>query len=177
MLNGNIACSGSTSTAMGLWKGYQQLVALNQPNALNVILLFTDGQPTAVALNMPVANASPCTAFHAGNPIGPGGYVLPGGAKGYITGLFNTFSNSNQFFGINDYNGVTANGQQSITNGDLLPAASSNNCTFMNGFAYDGGVHNMTATSDWVGDTDNRHIRQCNQFGLPARRPGRKRHA
>ena len=62
-LIGNIACSGSTSTAMGLWKGYQQLVALNQPNALNVILLFTDGQPTAVALNMPVANASPCNAF------------------------------------------------------------------------------------------------------------------
>ena len=43
----NITCAGSTSSAMALWEGYDQLVGLNQPNALNVILFFTDGNPQA----------------------------------------------------------------------------------------------------------------------------------
>ena len=57
----NLVCSGGTGSAMGLYNGYQQLVNLNQPNALNVILFFTDGQPTAVTLTMPVKSSSPCT--------------------------------------------------------------------------------------------------------------------
>ena len=50
----NMTCAGSTSTAMGLWYGYDQLVSLHQPAALNVILLFTDGQPTGVYVKMPL---------------------------------------------------------------------------------------------------------------------------
>jgi hypothetical protein len=150
MIN-NIQCAGSTSTAAALWKAYQQLANLNQPGALNVILLFTDGQPTASVLNMPVANASPCNAYKTGNPTGPGGYSLPAGSKGYIPGLMNTYASSTAaFFGANDYDGVTVSGQQSITNSDLLPAPFSANCTFMNGFVYDGGLHNMTNITDWV---------------------------
>ncbi len=141
-LIGNINCAGSTSTAMGLWKGYQQLIALNQPGALNVLLLFTDGQPTAAVYNMPVANGSPCTAYTPGNPTGPGGYTLPAAAKGYITGLLSTYADANQFFGIHDYNGITVGGQQSITNGDMNPAPHSNGCAY---------VSNMNNLSDVVG--------------------------
>ena len=115
----SIACAGSTSSAMALWKGYDQLVSLNQPGALNVLLFFTDGQPTGVTVKMPIANASSCTAYSTGNPPNPGGYTLPGGSKGYITGVLNTFANSNQFFGLLDYDGAVVAGQ---TNGDLAPA-------------------------------------------------------
>ena len=41
-------CSGWTGSAQALWIGYQQLVALNEPGALNAIVFFTDGQPNTV---------------------------------------------------------------------------------------------------------------------------------
>lgn len=41
-------CSGWTGSAQALWKGYQQLVALNEPGSLNAIVFFTDGQPNTV---------------------------------------------------------------------------------------------------------------------------------
>ncbi len=49
-----ITCSGWTNTSQALWEGYQQLVTLNEPGALNVILFFTDGRPTALAADYPV---------------------------------------------------------------------------------------------------------------------------
>ena len=53
VLNG-LTCIGGTSSAQGLWQGYDQLVALNQTGALNAILFFTDGYPTAVTESFPV---------------------------------------------------------------------------------------------------------------------------
>jgi len=55
----NITCNGSTATALGLYSGYSQLVQLGQPDALNVMLLFTDGQPTDIQANFPKATS--CT--------------------------------------------------------------------------------------------------------------------
>jgi hypothetical protein len=40
--------SSYTNTSAALWTAYQQLVNLNQPGALNVIVLFTDGLPGAL---------------------------------------------------------------------------------------------------------------------------------
>ncbi len=134
-----ISCAGSTSSAMGLWMGYEQLVSLNQPAALNIVLFFTDGKPTAVAVDMPLAAASPCTAgtsHGAGNPK-------------TIRGLYNTFTNADQFFGIlNQTNAGT------IVNGDLVPtpdANTGNGCVYMQGWANDGSTHNMTVTTDFRG--------------------------
>jgi hypothetical protein len=56
-----VTCNGATSSAQALWQGYQQLATMNQPSALNVILFFTDGQPTAVTSVMPKASGSSCT--------------------------------------------------------------------------------------------------------------------
>jgi len=61
---GELVCSGGTSSAMGLYLAYQQLVTLNQPNALNIVLFFTDGQPTALTAVIPIKNSSPCTNSH-----------------------------------------------------------------------------------------------------------------
>ena len=55
-----LVCSGGTSSALGLNLGYQQLLTLNQPNALNVVLFFTDGQPTAFTAAIPIKPASTC---------------------------------------------------------------------------------------------------------------------
>jgi Mg-chelatase subunit ChlD len=55
---GTLACAGDTSTAQGLYLGYDQIKnTINQPGALNVILLFTDGQPNALVANFVVKSA------------------------------------------------------------------------------------------------------------------------
>lgn len=41
-------CSGWTGSAQALWKGYEEIVTINEPGALNVILFFTDGKPNTV---------------------------------------------------------------------------------------------------------------------------------
>jgi Flp pilus assembly protein TadG len=42
---GTLICDGDTNTVEGLYNGYDQIKnTINQPGALNVILLFTDGQ-------------------------------------------------------------------------------------------------------------------------------------
>jgi len=56
-----VSCTGATSSAQALWNAYQALAALAQPTALNVILFFTDGQPTAVTSVMPKKAGSTCT--------------------------------------------------------------------------------------------------------------------
>ncbi|MEZ5399327.1 MAG: VWA domain-containing protein [Bryobacteraceae bacterium] len=53
-------CSGWTGSAQGLWQGYQQLVTLDEPGRLNVILFFTDGQPNTVTNDWPLdVNGTP----------------------------------------------------------------------------------------------------------------------
>ncbi len=49
-----LTCAGWTNTSQALWEGYQQLVAVNEPGALNVILFFTDGRPTALTADYPI---------------------------------------------------------------------------------------------------------------------------
>src|SRR5207253_3665179 len=98
---GNIICAGSTSSAMALWLGYDQLAGLAQPGALNVILFFTDGKPTGVNVNMPLRTTSTCTNAHPGPPR-------------YINGLYNTYTNQNTFFGI-----LNPSNSGTVTNNDL----------------------------------------------------------
>lgn len=142
----NIHCAGSTSTAEGLWTGYQQLVGLNQAGAVNVIVFFTDGEPTGVTFDMPVASSSPCTQYTPGSPTGAGAYTMPSDGKGYIRGVYNSFSNSSQWFGILNQNGTAgSDGLQSVTS-DLEAAPNSNGCAY-----YTNWPSTMIATSDLLG--------------------------
>jgi Flp pilus assembly protein TadG len=43
-----------TGSAIGLWKGYKQLLNIDEEGALNVVVFFTDGRPTAVTGDFPV---------------------------------------------------------------------------------------------------------------------------
>lgn len=49
-----VVCTGQTNTAHAYWNAYQQLVAINQPLALNVIILFTDGVPNTLTARFPI---------------------------------------------------------------------------------------------------------------------------
>ncbi len=94
---------------MGLWEGYDELVGLNQTAALNVILFFTDGKPTGVNVNMPLVSATTCTNAHPGPPQ-------------WINGLYNTYTNANQYFGI-----VQPTNNGTIMNNDGNATSDANN--------------------------------------------------
>ena len=158
---GNVICNGSTSTANGLWMGYQQLIALNQTAALNVILLFTDGDPTAVTVNMPVAKASGCSAGTAAtgtSPTGVGGWrMLLGHHTGYLPGLWNSYTgNSPQpFFGLlNPIDPNPSSGGEQVTNslpqGDNYFAPNSTGCNYFVGSSPPVQTQ-QCLTTDWVG--------------------------
>lgn len=57
MLN-NLVCSGGTNAATPFHLAYEQLTAISEPGALNVILFFTDGVPNTLTFNMPVRTAA-----------------------------------------------------------------------------------------------------------------------
>ena len=48
----SLYCYGYTNSAAAYWAAYQQLVALNDTGALNVILFFTDGVPNTITFGM-----------------------------------------------------------------------------------------------------------------------------
>ncbi len=156
---GNVVCFGSTSTANGLWMGYQQLIALNETAALNAILLFTDGDPTAVTVNMPVAKTSGCSAGTAAtgtSPSGVGGYALPSTAKGYLPGLWNSYTglSPEPFFGLlnpSDPNPPSGGQQVNVPAGnDNYFALNPTGCNYFVGSAAPVQTQ-QCLTTDWVG--------------------------
>jgi hypothetical protein len=143
----NINCAGATSSAQALWTGYQQLLRLNQADAVNVILFFTDGNPSGATFDMPVAASSPCGEYTPGSPQGPGGYSMPPIGKGYLRGVYSSYTNVSQFFGMLDQNGEAGpNGLMSPSAGDFRPAAHSTGCAFSLGWP-----QSVTNTSDFLG--------------------------
>lgn len=61
----SVVCTGATSSAQALWQGYQSLVGLAQQGALNAIVFFTDGRPTAVTETFPIKSSSNCSSHTA----------------------------------------------------------------------------------------------------------------
>lgn len=52
-----ITCTGGTSTAMAISEAFEKLRELNEPGALNIIMLFTDGIPTGLTARFPIKTA------------------------------------------------------------------------------------------------------------------------
>lgn len=59
----SLVCDGYTNTASALWRGYQEIARINEPGALNVIVLMTDGQPNTMAFDLGAANGNGQTAI------------------------------------------------------------------------------------------------------------------
>ena len=109
----SVICSGATSSAQALWQSYQALAALAQTGALNVIVFFTDGRPTAVTEAFPIKGGSACTS-----KVAKLGVLTPGYSSGVVT---------NTIYGL--YNQV-ATAQPMAT--DLMLIASDSGCAFKN---------------------------------------------
>lgn len=87
-----VTCTGATSSAQAIWQGYQSLATMAQPAALNVILFFTDGDPTAVTGSFPIKATSACTSKTNKTGVFTVGFnasgvpVATGGLMDYIAG-------------------------------------------------------------------------------------------
>jgi hypothetical protein len=157
-----VTCTGATSSAQALWTGYQALASLNQPGALNTILFFTDGQPTAVTASLPILNSSSCSSkvnqlgvFTVGfqvaspfSPVGTGGVFTYQAPAQPITTDDNFISGSNGCSYLsnwgnadNDVQGVPTtdywgnnlnNGYQSVTLSNSLVTIPSNSTGALN---------------------------------------------
>jgi Flp pilus assembly protein TadG len=159
-ING-IDCQGSTSSAAALWTAYDDLVRLNQTAALNFIVFFTDGEPTGVAVNMPIAAGSPCTETAQVVPPAsvPGGF--PSGFTGkYITGMYATYVDGSAFIGL-AANTATANADgtpptSTTSSGvsDQVVAPNSQGCAYASGW-----------NSNWQTISDFRGIPTLDIFG------------
>lgn len=148
-LNG-ISCAGSTSSAEALWYAYNELVGLNQPGALNYIVFFTDGQPTGVDVNMPIANSSSCTKYKS--PADSSTVGMPSGYTGrYIRGLYAITVDNGTFIGIaQPVVNANSNGTPNILNGDQGTSAVSWSSSYnSSGCAYAGSW-----TSNWANQSD-----------------------
>ncbi|MBM3786923.1 MAG: VWA domain-containing protein [Acidobacteria bacterium] len=67
-----ITCNGWTNTSGAYWSAYQQLQAVNEPLALNLIVFFTDGVPTAFSAQFPVKTVSDSRHGASGLACGSG---------------------------------------------------------------------------------------------------------
>ncbi len=92
IMNQVVPSSAGTNAPMGLWLGLAELLEHNDPNALNVIAFFTDGNPTGYT-----ANFSVFTTSSSGRPYCPGypnltGALLTGGnTEADVSGLYGIF--------------------------------------------------------------------------------------
>jgi len=64
----NLVCTGYTNTDEALNLAYTKLSGLNQPSALNVIVMFTDGQPDSFTASSFTVKTSADTRYNWQNP-------------------------------------------------------------------------------------------------------------
>jgi Flp pilus assembly protein TadG len=95
---GNLQCSGFTNAAAAFSTAYSTLKGLNDLNALNVIVMFTDGIPNTITLGpaygpgagvagLPMPIKGSCV-LNVNPPVGPNGYsgVIAGDTAYDVTG-------------------------------------------------------------------------------------------
>jgi Flp pilus assembly protein TadG len=65
-----IACTGGTNSVQAVKEAWDEIEAMNEPGALNIIVFFTDGQPTALPAVFPVKMATDTRFGYSGGPSG-----------------------------------------------------------------------------------------------------------
>ena len=142
----SITCTGGTNTAQGLWQGYQQLVSLNQPNALNVVLLFTDGYPNTFTATFPIKNSSSCTNKNPKTGVFAAAYANP----------LTQPTNPSAIFGIMNY---VAQAQPMASDLAIGPPGNTSGCSYasnwINSATSVGNDVQSIPTSDFWGNNMN----------------------
>ncbi|MGC4048749.1 MAG: VWA domain-containing protein [Paludibaculum sp.] len=65
-----VTCNGGTGTGSALGAAYDQLVTINEPGTLNMIVLFTDGYANLLHASFPVKKVSDTRYGYGGGPSG-----------------------------------------------------------------------------------------------------------
>jgi Flp pilus assembly protein TadG len=163
-ING-IDCQGSTSSAAALWTAYDDLVRLNQTAALNFIVFFTDGEPTGVAVNMPITTTSPCSETTQVVPVnGTPPASFPAGYTGkYITGMYATFTNGSAYIGLSKHTATAnANGTPPTS---TLPATAGGVADQVVADLSSGCAYSVSWNQNWGVTSDFRGIAKQDIFG------------
>ncbi len=145
---GTAVCTGYTTTAAALSLAYNQITTvINQPGALNVIVLFTDGQPDSIVGSFPIKtlsdtrydwqNTSTLVSTPASSCTGPGPLT------GVVIGDYSTPDPTGPTAGVYNPSPVAINSQLPDTNSLGVPvppvinSANTSGCVFANGSASD----------------------------------------
>ncbi len=164
-----IACAGGTATPQAFALAYNELYKLNQPGALNVIVLETDGHPNTITVNFwdgsnaGIASGSSCkdnsNKTKAGGgfstvgslPAWTGGHSMNTSGIGYmadipagiIGGIGGTDSGSTAFLLFNSWTNVKTNTYSETAN----QYSAANGCAIASN-------HNSLTDLAWLPTTD-----------------------
>ena len=164
-----IACAGGTATPQAIALAYNELYKLNQPGALNVIVVETDGRPNTITVNFwdgataGIAGGSGCrdnaNKTKAGGgfttmgslPAWTGGHSMNTGGAGYmadippgiIGGLGGTDVGNTAFLLFNSWTSVKTNTYNETAN----QYSAANGCSMA-------GSHNSLTDLAWLPTND-----------------------
>lgn len=146
LING-INCVGGTNAGVSYWTAYQQLNITPEPGALNVILFFTDGIPTAVHHPaVPISGSSPCTDKSAKNAV-----VTTGGSNPWGLNL-----------------PLETNPPGSVPNPDWRAAANSGGCYYAGGSAPNYRFNSLSTDVPHLGPSSGKDVNNINFTGWKA---------
>lgn len=142
----SVTCAGWTNTSNAYWSAYQMLQSINEPLALNVIVFFTDGMPTAFTANFPIktvsdtrygANGLNCTStgsqctISKSSCVDDNGYSSSHASWGTFAGKTGALTGGSPTNSTGDTNGLVNPVATSFSTSDPLVGSSiSNGCAF-----------------------------------------------
>ena len=143
----SVTCAGWTNTANAYWNAYQMLQAINEPLALNIIVFFTDGMPTALTATFPVktvadtrygANGLNCTStgsqctISKSSCVDDNGYAASHVSWGTFAGKTGVLTGGSPSATSGDTNGLVNPVAASFSTSEPLVGSSvSNGCAFV----------------------------------------------
>ena len=173
-----IACAGGTATPQAIALAYNELYKINQPGALNVIVVETDGRPNTVTVNFwdgttsALASGSSCLdannknkgaggfASLAALPPWTAGHSMNSGGTGYmadipagiIGGIGGTDTGNTAFFLFNSWTTVKTNTYSEVTTGggSTPQYSAANGCSMATTHSANGAPTDLT----WLPTTD-----------------------
>ncbi len=130
---------GNTGSAQVLWQGYRQLVAINEEGALNVVVFFTDGRPTAITGDFPKKTVANDQRYGDGSSTYPNTgslYTYPVSSCSSSTAKFGFVSAPGTYATTGITWGVMlgqAASRPDADNDELVVAPNSSGCSYASG--------------------------------------------
>lgn len=138
-----INCVGGTNSATAISEAYNQIAAINEPGALNLILFFTDGNPTGLTATFQIRKysdvytKSTCYDIHGHANTNPDWFNSVQDRVGVLIGLGNkpTDSPTAKPYGLYNRYVDTPSTTDAIINGPTNSDTSNKGCAFASSVA------------------------------------------